>query len=144
MEIFLEKVTGAAIPSSDEDLEVFNSFKIGQKFEVLPWDDRNAQFHRKFFSMLGIVSERNPKWKNRHSLCKACQFGIGHVNMVANIHGQLVPVPKSISFKNMKEPEFIWLYKEVSQYLLTNLELLIPGMSPNEFKMQVQRVLDYI
>ena len=141
--LFLKKVTGGAIPADEDAQEIFNSFKIRQNFEVLPWKERNVAFHRKFFAMLGIISERNPKWKNRHSLCKACQFGIGHVDMVANIHGQLVAVPKSIRFDKMKEPEFIRLYKEISQYLLTNLELLVPGMREDEFETYVLRIMDY-
>lgn len=140
--LFLRKVPKAAIPM-DEDMEaIFNPFKIGQVFEVLPWDNRNYGFHQKMFRMVGIISERNPKWKNRHALTKACQFGIGHVDLKSDIHGNITPVPKSIKFKNMKEPEFIWLYREISQYMLTNLELLCPDMAEKEFNTYVHRILD--
>ncbi len=141
--LFLKKVSGAAVPADEDMQEIYNSFQIGQHFEVLPWKERNYKFHKKLFSLLGIVSERNEKWKNRHSLLKACQFGIGHVDMIANINMDLIPVPKSIKFDKLKEPEFIWLYKEISQYLLTNLELLVPGMQEQEFETYVQRILDY-
>ena len=139
--LFLRKVSGAAVPMDENMTEIYNSFKIGQIFEVLPWKDRNAAFHRKLFGMLGIISERNQKWKNRHALLKACQFGIGHVDIISDINGNLTPVPKSIKFDKMKEPEFIWLYKEISQYILTNLEMLVPNMPEQEFETYVHRIL---
>lgn len=141
--LFLRKESGCAVPMDEDMTEIYNSFKIGQIFEVLPWKTRNYNFHKKLFRLVGLISERNPKWKNRHSLIKACQFGIGHVDLVADINGNIVPVPKSIKFDKMKEPEFIWLYKSISQYLLTNLELLCPNMPEQEFETYVHRILEY-
>lgn len=142
-QLFLRKVSGAAIPADEDFQDIFNKFKIGQHFEVLPWKDRNYLFFKKMFRMVGIVSERNPKWKNRYSLIKTCQFGIGHVVIESDINGNMIhPVPVSLKFKTMKEPEFMWLYREISQYLLTNLELMVPGMPREQFETLVQQILD--
>lgn len=141
--LFLEKVTGAAIPENPEARKIFNSFKIGHKFEILPWSDRNRGFHKKMFSLLGVVCENNTRWKNSRFLLGLIQIDIGNVDIGKDLNGNILQIPKSISFRKMSEPEFTKLFSDVIDYMLANLEVLVPGMPEERFNMFVQRILNY-
>jgi len=53
--LFLEKIPGAAIPTDEICQESFNSFEIGQKFEVVPWKERKYSNHKVFFKMVNKI-----------------------------------------------------------------------------------------
>lgn len=142
--IFLKKIHNAAIPNTSEDEEHFNSFKIGQKFETIPWSERNYEFHKKLFALLNIVTSRNMRWKNPYILLKAIQFDIGSVDIIRDINDQIKTMPKSIAFKNMSEIEFTTLFNDIVNFMLANLDVLVPGMSEYQYRSYVERVLLFV
>lgn len=143
--LFLEKIPGHAIPVDDDAKRIFDSFNIGQKFEVVPWSGRNYAFHKKLFSLLCLVTNRNPNWKAAHFLLKVIQNDIGSVDVGRDVEtGRIIQFPKSIAFKNMSQPAFNKLYSDIADYMLYHLNILLPGMKENEFNSYVQRILDYV
>lgn len=143
-EIFLEKVSGAAIPIDEDSAMIFNSFPLGQKFEVVEWSERNLGFHKKIFSLLNIVLQNNPKWKgyNPRKFLADIQLDIGWSEDHKDYKDRLQRRPVSISFKKMSEIKFTKLFNEVNQFLLTNLEELLPNMPEAVYESYVHRILD--
>ena len=146
--IFLEKKKpdlgpSAGLPVDDDAKRIFDTFKIGQKFEVIPWPDRNYKFHQKIFSLLGLVIERNRNWKSAYFLLKLIQIDIQDVEVGVDMHGIVKQFPKSISFKNMSEPAFTRLFSRTLQHILDNIELLVPGMRRDQLNAFAMRILEY-
>lgn len=143
--IFLEKISGKAVIAADDNSkEIFDTFKIGQKFEVKPWKDRNYGFHKKLFELLNIVVHRNPNWKKSHFLLKLIQLDIGSVEVGKDFQGNVKELPKSIAFRNMSEPSFTRLFNDVANHILKYLDVLLPGMSEAEYKTLVERILTFV
>ena len=150
-QIFLEKtkiqtigpVISAAVPVDEESQEFFNTIKIGQKFEILPWREKNWEFLKKLHSLLNVVVYRNPKWKRAHFLLKLIQLDIGSVEVGRDFEGKVKIFPKSIAYRAMSQAEFTRLYNDVANNMLANLEMLLPGMSEAEFNSHVMRILEY-
>ncbi len=146
--IFLEKKKpnigpSAGVPADDDSQEIFNTFSIGQKFEVVPWKDRNYNFLKKYFDLINLVVYRNKNWKSAYFLIKLIQVDIGDVEVGVDMHGAVTQFPKSISFKNMSGPAFTRLFSRTLQHMLDNIELLVPGMNRDQLNMFAQRILEY-
>lgn len=146
--IFLEKRKpnigpSAGIPVDDDAKRIFDTFQIGQKFEVIPWAGRNYKFHQKIFSLLGLVIERNKNWKSAYFLLKLIQIDIQDVEVGVDMHGIVKQFPKSISFKSMSEPAFTRLFSKTLQHMLDNIELLVPGMRRDQLNAFAERILMY-
>jgi len=141
--IFLEKVPLAAIPTDNDSKRIFDGFQIGQKFEVIPWKERNYRFHQKIFSLLNLVVSNNENWKSAYFLLKLIQIDIGNVEVGVDLNGEVKQFPKSISFKKMSEPAFSKLFSQTVDHMLAHLDILVPGMRQDVFNAYVQRILDY-
>jgi len=141
--LFLEKIPGAAIPTDENCQQLFNSFEIGQKFEIVPWKDRKYSNHKAFFKMVNIVVQNNMQWKSAHFLIKLIQIDLGNVDVGVNFKGEVEQFPKSIAFKNMSEIAFKKLFSEFVDYILANLNVLIPGMKESVFQSYVMRILEF-
>ena len=141
--LFLEKVPLAAIPSDDEAKRFFDTFKIGQKFEVIPWKERNYRYHQKIFSLLGLVIERNKNWKSAYFLLKLIQIDIQDVEVGVDMKGIVTQFPKSISFRSMSEPAFTRLFSKTLQHMMDNAEILVPGMGRTQLNTFAMRILQY-
>lgn len=141
--LFLRKVSGGAIPDDDETKEIYDTLKIGQVFEVLPWTERNLNFHKKMIRLVNLAIHGSNKWQGMdwRGLLGIIQLDIGEYTECMNFKGEFERWPKSIAFRNMSEIAFTKLYKKVSQYMLTNLEMLIPGLSPAKFERYVEEIL---
>lgn len=141
--IFLEKIPRYAQPVDDDAKRIFDSFRIGQKFEVIPWKERNYLFHKKLYALINLVVYRNRNWKSAYFLLKLIQIDIGSVEVGRDLQGQIKQFPKSIAFKSMSEPEFTTLFSNTVDYLLAHLEILLPGMRREEFNTYVDRILHF-
>ncbi len=146
--IFLEKKKpdfgpSAGLPVDDDAKRIFDTFQIGQKFEVIPWKERNYKFHQKIFSLLGLVIERNQNWKSAYFLLKLIQIDIQDVEVGVDMYGKVKQFPKSISFKAMSEPAFTRLFSRTLQHILDNIELLVPGMRRDQLNAFAMRILEY-
>jgi len=146
--IFLEKKKpdfgqSVGLPVDDDAKRIFDTFQIGQKFEVIPWRERNWKFHKKIFSLLGLVIERNRNWKSAYFLLKLIQIDIQDVEVGVDMYGKVTQFPKSISFKSMSEPSFTRLFSRTLQHILDNIDLLVPGMSRDQLNAFAMRILEY-
>lgn len=142
--IFLEKTPGYAQPIDDDAKRIFDSFKIGQKFEVIPWKERNYGFLKKYFALINLVVYRNRNWKSAHYLIKLIQMDIGSVEIGRDYEGKIREFPESISFRSMSEPKFTKLFSRTVDHMLAHLDILLPGMSEAEFNIQVERILQFV
>ena len=67
---------------------------------------------------------------------------IGSVTIEKRLSGEVIQTPKSLKFVKMGEVEFRKLFSDCANLMLANLNLLLPGMSKDDFNRQVQHILD--
>lgn len=141
-ELFLVKNQFGTSPIDDDSMEIYCKFKLGSIFKIDHWQDRKVFQHRALFLLASIVSENNPKWPDPYNFIKTMQLDVKSVVPVKRLSGEVVEEPKSIKFKNMGNVEFMKLYSDCANLMLANLNMLLPGMSPNEFNSKVNYILD--
>ena len=88
----------------------------GDYIEVETWQERNINFHRKYFSFLNTVvyfmpeGEKYDRFRNIDALRKELMIMIGEVEIHVSFSGDQNLIPKSISFKSMDNEEFERVY----------------------------------
>lgn len=106
----LVKTPRGFIPASDLDKEVTDKIAMGEEAEVEFRKARNPRFHRKFFAMLHIVLMNQEKYSTLEDLLVEVKVRIGHYKESILSTGEIVYVPKSISFRKMNQLEFEKFY----------------------------------
>lgn len=96
------------VPASDEDRAKLRAFRPGDMLPVRVTKPRNGDHTRKFFALLRFVAEHHPRMRSTESLLIELKMLTGHYDhYIRQDTGEVVYMPKSISFDEMDEGDFI-------------------------------------
>ena len=77
---------------------------------------RNIRFHRKYFALLGVARDMADTDLNAEQFRAYVTVGGGHCDYIESV-GQVVAIPRSISFAAMDETEFERLYQDTLTFI---------------------------
>lgn len=125
--------------SSDDD-HLFKKFKrwrakrgAGEYFTFSYDYERDLKHHKKFMALVGYIAENSDTYNNKDKALLAVKIAAGHCDFVASpLTGELMAVPRSINFRNMKQGAFDEFYKNAIQGVIDHI---LPYM--NKVDMQV-------
>lgn len=107
---------GKPIPATDKDKEKWSKVGIGEVFKCTTINQRNYEFHKKFFALIQIAFDNLPERFDftdpehlREELIKAAGF----YELRTDFHGNEYKVAQSIAFDKMDEERFQVLYERV-------------------------------
>lgn len=115
--IMTRTVTGLA-PASDEARDELRGIKLGTVMRCKVHRMRNSAHHRKFFALLNTVWSACDQWPTVESLLTDLKFALRHTEDVLLVStGEIVRIPKSISFGAMDQTEFDQFYQSALRAL---------------------------
>jgi hypothetical protein len=127
------------------DHEAWGKFRRG--LEVMPeghylrldWvRDRNGAHHRKFFALLQLVAENSETYNTVEKALVALKLVTGHFEPAIHPEtGELIQVPKSISYEKMDQDTFEKFYSAAIDGVLQHI---LPRLD----KAKVDRLVDMI
>jgi len=97
----------------DSDYEKAKKIKVGEPYEFEFKNVRNPKFHRLYFALLNMVFQNQEMYNNIDHLRRDLTIESGYYDLRANIHGEEIKEPKSISFASMNQEEFSEYYNAV-------------------------------
>lgn len=109
--IHLVRTPGGLKAADDAAIEALRRVAQGEVVRVELRKVRNPQFHRKFFALLQLVRDSTDAWPTTESLLAALKLEMGHADQHQARDGQVLMVPRSISFGSMDEIEFAEFYE---------------------------------
>lgn len=138
-ELFLVRSGAALVPADDEARERIARMPRGQVVKAEVKRARNLSHHRKFFGgLVTFVAERHPVFNTREKALAAVKLAVGHVDWTPHpATGELVPIPKSISFDSMEQGEFDEFYTAAIDATLAHL---IPDADRDEVDTWIEHV----
>lgn len=88
---------------------------------------RNGQHHRKLFALLQLVSENSEIYDTPEKALVAVKLVTGHFDLMAHpVTGEIMQIPRSISYEAMEQDEFDKFYSAaidgVLQHILPHLD----------------------
>ena len=107
----------------------------------LDWSrPRNGPHHRKMFALLTLVSENSETYNTIEKALIAVKLAAGCFDPAVDPRtGEIVPIPKSISFDAMDQDAFETFY---SAALDGVLQVILPTMSPETADSLLDMIVD--
>lgn len=116
------RVGGALKPCHPEDAELLAKMKEGRPYRLEYTQTRSLPHMRKFGALLGMVAETHPVYSTRPKALTAIKIAVGHVDWVPHPDtGELLPIPKSISFARMDQAQFDNFYADAVEAVIAHL-----------------------
>ena len=92
-------------------IEALRKIKVGEVVQCEITRPRNLAHHRKFWALLNVFWQATGDWSSTYGVLIELKVRLGHVQEVLlRDTGELVRVPKSISFAQMDQTEFDVFY----------------------------------
>lgn len=133
-EFFAVRTVGGLKPVDDNGVEILRKIKVGEVIQCEVNKPRNLAHHRKFWALLNVVWKAAGDWSSPYGLLIELKVRLGHVQEVLlRDTGQVVHVPKSISFAHMDQTEFDSFY----ECALMQLCEMAGGIEPEELRNEV-------
>jgi hypothetical protein len=118
MKIHLKKIAGGLVPSLPMDEEMLSKWAFNSILECDVKKPRNVAFHRKFFALVGIVFKNQDKYISQDDLLTEIKLKTGHYKEHITTKGEIIYLPKSISFAKMDEMSFSSFYDKAVDVVL--------------------------
>lgn len=111
--LYLTKTEGGDLIGLDAiDQDYLARMKPGESLECDTRKARHPEHHKKFFALFDQAFEAQNKYPNRKELMIALKLKAGWFDEHVTRDGQLVYVPKSLSWASMDQLEFERFYRE--------------------------------
>ena len=90
---------------------------LGQELMASLKAPRNIRFHRKYWALLGVALDMADTDWNLEQFRAYVTVGAGYCELLIHADGNVVSVPRSISFAAMDETEFNRLYQDTLTFI---------------------------
>lgn len=104
--LFQKRPSGVFAPADPEALDWSQTVATGDDVFFQPSRPRNPKHHRLAFALFQFVLDATDKFANVDELLLWLKLKTGHYQEHVTEHGELVYVPKSISFAAMAQDDF--------------------------------------
>jgi uncharacterized protein DUF1367 len=110
-ELYLQRTVGGLRPCDDAGVDALRKIKVGEVVQCEITRPRNLAHHRKFWALLNVFWQATGDWSSPYAVLIELKVRLGHVqDVLIRETGELVKVPKSISFASIDQNEFDVFY----------------------------------
>lgn len=106
MKALFRKTLHGLAPGDPQAEEMLSKWKLGDQIMVEARKPRNPYHHRLAMACAQLVVENTDRYKNIDHFLAAAKVYAGHCDRFETAKGEVVLVPKSISFASMDQTEF--------------------------------------
>lgn len=136
--IFMERTVGGLKTIDDQGVDVLRRIKVGEVVQCEVNRPRNLAHHRKFWALVNVFWAAAGDWSSPYAVLIELKVRLGHVQkVVIRETGEIVSVPKSISFAQMNQDQFTAFYDRA----LFELCKMGGGIEPEALREEVLREL---
>lgn len=139
--LLVKHPSGFLMPSLAHDKELLDKWGAGEILRAKVNKPRSGAFHRRFFALVQVIHEGQEKYRNLEDTLTEIKVRTGHYREHITVTGEVVYVPKSISFAKCDELEFRELY---SRTLDVALKDFLPNWSETEINAHVDRLIGFL
>lgn len=137
-EVFLRKNLHSLEAIDEEGAAALRKLSHGDTVKVKITKPRNIKHHRLFWALVGIVFENQERYPSREALVAALKAATGHAELLPMPNGNMVYIPKSISFAAMDQTQFDKFFNDVCDVVCTKI---IPNLKVEALKQEVMQMV---
>lgn len=136
--VYLLRTVAGLEAQDDQGKDVLRKIKVGELVMCDITKPRNLGHHKKFWALLNCVWECAGDWSSPYAILIELKVRLGHVQkVVIRETGEVVSVPKSISFAAMDQTAFDDFYEKS----LMELCKMAGGIEPSALREYVLQSL---
>ena len=106
------------MPENDSDYEVFKKLRKNVTLSFDVKQERNPQFHKKFFALLNMVFDNQEIFEDVEQMRRDLTIEAGFYNEYRSFRGEIKREAKSISFAKMDQIEFDGFYDKFADAVI--------------------------
>jgi len=135
--LYLRKTLRGFEPADEPSREVWKQYKQGEVYRGDIVKPRSYQHHKLCFALLNLTYSNQERWGDFESFRKAVALAAGHVEELVTLEGEIVRLPKSLSYDALDEIEFT----QVFSAMMTMCAQIL-GVTAPELEGEVSRYAD--
>lgn len=127
------------MPADREAAAKLAKMKIGERVRAEIKRPRSGAHHRRFWALCSMVANHHAELNTAEQVCDVLKLLTGHCDVVCmRSTGEVIRVPRSISFSAMSQDEFTDFYRKACDAVV---EHLLPGVALREVQEEVLRLV---
>ena len=136
--ILLQRINGRLVPETSADAETMDEMASGVTYRATMTraTGRSVKHHRLLFAILGIARDNYDGVITLETVLQVVKIRTGCVDAVGLPSGEVILVPKSISFAKMGQDEFNRFFDKAVTVLCRDF---VPGLAEDMARREVER-----
>lgn len=136
--IFLKRTMSGFVPADEPSRQDCAKYKQGEIYRADVVKPRSYQHHKLAFALLQMTFDNQDQYTNFELFRKAVAIEAGHVEELIKVDGEIIFLPKSLSYDALDEVEFT----KVFGAMMTVCCRLLKDIGLNELEGEVSRYAD--
>lgn len=136
--MYLRKTLSGFAPADEPSLELARKFALNEVYRADVVKPRNYQHHKLIMALLNLTFANQDIYANFEMFRKAVAVAAGHTEELVTVDGEILKLPKSLSYDALDEVEFT----AVSAAMMTVCAKLLHGMGLEELEAEVSKYAD--
>jgi hypothetical protein len=108
--LYLKKTLTGFAPADEPSMEVARKYKVGEIYRADVVKPRSYQHHKLAFALLNLTYANQERWATFENFRKAVAIAAGHTEELMTVHGEIIRLPKSLSYDSLDEVEFTQVF----------------------------------
>lgn len=104
--LYLKKTLTGFAPADEETRELGRKYKLGEVYRADVVKPRSYQHHKLCMALLNLTYLNQEQYSTFEQFRKAVAMEAGHCEELHTLHGEVLKLPKSISYDALDEVEF--------------------------------------
>lgn len=110
-------------PASAHDEAEFEKLRYGSEYKADIRKARNPDHHRKGFALINLIHDNQERYENLEDTLTELKLKSGWYKQHVRLSGEVVYIPKSISFADMDQTSFEEFYDRVLEIAINDYGL---------------------
>lgn len=104
--VYLRRTLTGFAAADEPSAELVKKFKVGEVYRADVVKPRSYQNHKLAFALLNLTYSNQDRYKDFESFRKAVAVAAGHTEELVTVDGEVIKLPKSISYDTLDQIEF--------------------------------------
>lgn len=136
--LYLKRTLRGFEPADAPSLETWRQYRVGETYRADVVKPREYRHHKLAFALLQMTFDNQEQYTNFEQFRKAVAIAAGHTEELVTVDGEIVRLPKSLSFDALDEIEFT----KVFSAMMTVCAHILHDIGLDELEAEVTKYSD--
>lgn len=128
--VYLKRTLRGFEPADEPSMELWKKYKQGEVYRGDIVKPRSYQHHKLCFALLNLTYANQDRWSSFENFRKAIAIAAGHTEELLTVHGEIIRLPKSLSYDALDEVEFTQVFGAMMTVCAEILGMEAPDLEP--------------